>query len=89
MTSTLDGGRGQRHATTALNPVKEKVPMVPETGWAKGPVWIRTENLVHTGIQSPDLTSPSESLYTVWAIPKPSLLEKAKIYPKCYRDVTL
>ena len=36
---------------------------VPEAGWSPGPVWTGAENLVPTGIRSPDRPARSESLY--------------------------
>jgi len=33
---------------------KDPVPIVQEAGWAPGPVWTGAENLVPTGIRSPD-----------------------------------
>ena len=57
------GVGSQRHAPTAFNPGKDPVPIVQEAGWAPGPVWIGAENLVPTGIRSPDLPARSESLY--------------------------
>ena len=57
------GVGGQRHAPAAFTPGKDPVPLVQEGGWAPGPVWIGAENLVHTGIRSPDLPARSESIY--------------------------
>jgi hypothetical protein len=36
---------------------------VQEAGWAPGTVWTGAENLVPTGIRSPDCPARSESLY--------------------------
>jgi len=46
-----------------FTPWKDTVPIAQETGWAPGPVWIGAENLVPTGIPSPDRPSRSQSLY--------------------------
>ena len=47
-----------------LYPGKEPVPIAQEDGWAPGPVWTVTENLVPpTRIRSPDRPARSESLY--------------------------
>jgi hypothetical protein len=46
-----------------LTPGKEPVPIVQEAEWAPGPVWTGTENLVPTGIRSPDCPAHSWSLY--------------------------
>ena len=48
-------GVGGRHAPAARTPGKDPVPIVQEAGWAPGLVWISAENLVSTGIRSPDL----------------------------------
>jgi hypothetical protein len=63
------GVGGQRHAPAAFTPGKDPVPIVQETGWAPGPVWIGAENIAPTGIRSPDLPARSESLD--YAIPAP------------------
>ena len=44
-------------------PGKDPVPIVQEAGWAPGPVWTGAENLVPTGIRSPDRPAHSQSLY--------------------------
>jgi len=54
---------GQRHATAALYPGKDPVPIVQEAGWAPGPVWTEAENLAPTGIRSPD--RPARSSVTI------------------------
>jgi len=46
-----------------FTPEKDLVPIVQEAGWASGPVWTGAENLVPTGIQSPDRPARSQSLY--------------------------
>jgi hypothetical protein len=55
--------RGQRHAPAAFYPGKDPIPIVQEAGWAAGPVWTGAENLVSTGIRSPDRAARSQSLY--------------------------
>jgi len=37
-----------------FTPWKNPVPIVQKAGWAPGPVWTGAENLVPTGIRSPD-----------------------------------
>jgi len=37
--------------------------IVYEDVWAPGPIWTGVENLVPTGIQSPDRPAHSQSLY--------------------------
>ena len=63
MTSALDGVGGQHHASAALPPGKDPVPIVQEAGWASGPVWTGMENLAPTRIRSQDRLARSESLY--------------------------
>ena len=55
------GVGGQRHAPATLPPGRDPVPIVPEVGWAPGPVWTGAENLARTGIRSPDRPARSES----------------------------
>jgi hypothetical protein len=40
-------------------PGKDPVPIVWKAGWAQGPVLTGVENLVPTGIRSPDNPAPS------------------------------
>ena len=63
MITALEGCGGQRHAPAAFYPGKDPVPIVPEAVWAPGPVWTSEENLVPTGIRSPDRPAHSQSLY--------------------------
>jgi hypothetical protein len=60
----------QRHAPVAFTPGKDPVPILQEAGWAPGSIWIGAENLVTTGIRSPDLPAVA-SRYTDWATPAP------------------
>ena len=46
-----------------FTPAEDPVPIVQEAGWAPGPVWTGAENLVPTGIRSPDRPASSQSLY--------------------------
>jgi hypothetical protein len=46
-----------------FTPGKEPVPIVQEAGWAPERVWTCVENLASTGIQSPDRSACSKSLY--------------------------
>jgi hypothetical protein len=55
MTNGARRGRGvsvtpQPLFTLGIDPV----PILQEAGWAPGPVWTGAENLVSTGIRSPD-----------------------------------
>ena len=45
-----------------FTPGKDPVPVVQEAGWAPGPVLTGAENLVPTGIRSPDRPARSESI---------------------------
>jgi hypothetical protein len=46
-----------------LTPQKDLVPILHEAEWVPGPVWRGAENLVPTGIRSPDRPTCSQSLY--------------------------
>ena len=46
-----------------FTPGKGPVPILQEAVWALGSVWTGTENLVPTGIRSPDRPACSQSLY--------------------------
>ena len=46
-----------------FNSGKDKVPIVWGAGWVPGLVWTGAENLVPTGIRSPDRPTRSQSLY--------------------------
>jgi hypothetical protein len=50
-------------ARPLFTPRKDPIPIVQEAGWAPGPVWTGAENLVPTGIRSPDRPARSQSLY--------------------------
>ena len=59
----LYGVGGLRHALYTLPPWKTQVPIVQEAVWAPESVWTGVENLIYTGIRSPDRRARSESLY--------------------------
>jgi hypothetical protein len=42
---------------------RDRVPILQEAGWALGPVWRGEENLISTGIRSPESPARSELLY--------------------------
>ena len=44
-----------------FTPWKDPVPIVQEAGWTPGLVWTGAENLVPTGIRSPDRPALSQS----------------------------
>jgi len=56
-------GGGQPHASAACTPGKDPVPIVQEARWAPVPVWTGAENLVSTGIRSPNRPAHGQSLY--------------------------
>ena len=58
------GDGGQRHAPEAWPPGKTPYPLGRPDG-PPVPVWWSAENLVLTGIRSPDRTARSKSLYRV------------------------
>jgi len=58
------GMGGQRHPPPSrFTPGKDPVRILQEAGWVPELVWTGTENLVPTGIRSPDRPARSESLY--------------------------
>ena len=59
MTTALEGMRGQRHALAALYP-REGPGTHCKAPW---PVWTGAENLVPTGIRTPDRPARSQWLY--------------------------
>ena len=54
LTSPLNGGGWSASRSRRFTPGKDPVPIVQEAGWAPGQVWQGAENLVPTGIRSPD-----------------------------------
>ena len=64
LTSALDeGGLLASHPGRFTPGERDPVSIVEESRWAPGPVWTGAENIVFTGIQSPDRSVRSESLY--------------------------
>jgi len=59
LTSAIDVVGGQLPCPRHFTPRKDPVPVVQEAAWAPGPVWTGAENLVPTGIQSPDRAAHS------------------------------
>jgi len=61
---------GQRHAPAALPPGKDPVPIVYEAEWTPEPVWTGVENVVPTGIRSPNRPArvpiPTELSRPIW-----------------------
>jgi hypothetical protein len=60
LTSALDGVGGQHHASAALPPGKDQVPIVSEAGWAPAPAWTGEENLAP---HRDSIPGPSSELY--------------------------
>jgi len=77
------GVGGQRHTPATFTPGKDPVPIVQETGWAPGSVWMGAENLASIGIRSPDLPARSESLYRL-SYPAPRKLIYIYMYIYIY-----
>ena len=68
---------GQWHALAALPPGKRPGTHCTGGGWAPGPVWTGTENLVPTGIVSPGHPARNRSLYRL-RYPCPHLTHPAE-----------
>ena len=62
MTAALEVVSGQQHATAALDPGKDPVPILQEAGWAPGPVWMGGKSRPHRDL-IPDRPARSQSLY--------------------------
>jgi len=62
MSAAMEGGEGSASRSGRLLPPKDRVPIVQEAGWPPGPVWTGAENLVPTGIRSPDRPARSQLL---------------------------
>jgi len=56
-------GDVQRHNPVPLARGKTSSTYFTGVGWVPGPVWTDVENLLPTGIRSPDHPAHSESLY--------------------------
>jgi hypothetical protein len=96
ITSALVGVTSQRHAPRY--PGKDPLPILQEAGWAPGPVWTGAENLVTTGIRSPDLPARNASLYRlrypgphslISLIRKPSALNLRRKFSSQYQPSVL
>ena len=62
-TSALDGVELSTPRPGCFTLGKDPVPIVYEAVWAPGSVLTGAENLVNTGLRSPDCPVPTESLY--------------------------
>ena len=60
-----------------FTPRKDPATIVQKAEWAPGPVWTGAENLVPTGIRSPDRPARSQSLYR---LSYPAFYEKCAAY---------
>jgi len=58
LTSALDGGGWSTPHLGRFTAGKD-----PEVGWASGPVWTGAENLVYSGIRSPERLARNESIH--------------------------
>jgi hypothetical protein len=63
MTTALEGVRGQRHASAALFPWKDPVPLVQDAGWAPGPVWTGAKISPPPGFDPRTVQPVAQSLY--------------------------
>ena len=77
--------RDQPHAAAAFTPGKDPVPIIQDAGWAPGPVWTGAENLVPTGIRSPDRPARSQSPYRL-SYPARSAGNFVKIWCACVQN---
>ena len=71
---------------------RDLAPLVQEAGWAPGPLWTGAENLVPTGIRSPDRPAHSASLcrLSYRGLPKAAVLISAWFFKvKCNREDSL
>jgi len=55
------GVGGQHHASAALPPGRDPVPIIQESGWAPGRLQTSAKNLAHSRSRSPDRPARSES----------------------------
>ena len=62
-TSALDGGGWFTPRSARFTPGNDWVPILEEARWAPEPVRTGVENLVRTGIRSPDRPAGNESPY--------------------------
>jgi hypothetical protein len=62
LTSTVDGGGWLTSHPNHCTLGNKSVPILYETGWAPGPVWVSAECLAHTGIPSQYRPAIRESL---------------------------
>ena len=68
MNTALEGGEGSASRPGhCLPPRKDPVPIVPEDGWAPGPVWTGAENVAPTGILCRTV-QPVASRHTDYAV---------------------
>jgi hypothetical protein len=64
MITALEGGEGSAVTPRLLfTPRKDPAPIIQKAGWAPGPTWTGAENLIPTGIWSPDRPARSQLLY--------------------------
>ena len=63
---------GRRHAPDIFTPGKDRLPIVYEVGWVRGPVWTGVEYLAPSGIRSSNPPARSESLHQL-SYPGPTI----------------
>jgi hypothetical protein len=72
LTSEVDvvdgGGFVSTTSRPLYSPERDPVPIVKESGWAPGPIWMCAENLAPTGIRS-RAVHPVAIRYTEYASP--------------------
>jgi hypothetical protein len=79
----LVGVGGQHHALAALPLERDPVPTAQWARWAPRPVCTGAENLIHTGIQSPDRPACTKLLQSN------SILNMSKCGKLCFAKVWL
>jgi hypothetical protein len=80
LTSALDGVGGQPHAPAALPLRKTRYPLYRRLGGPQGRSGLVQQNLVLTGIRSPDRPARSKSLYRL-GYPGPGVYSILTVYP--------
>jgi hypothetical protein len=77
--TSVPEGVGERHQARVFYPGKDPIPIVQETGWVPGPVWMCAKNLAPARIRYPDRPARSLSLYRL-SYPGPHTAEAKENY---------